>query len=249
MLSSFPQVLLVSVVLCQDAMAFTGIKPTSSTLYVSHGHFYTRSAQQLLLPMALGDYTVELQKPLGMILQERDNASGVQIKEVVEGGAAATKSQIVPGDILLQVNGEDVSTQDFDSVMDILIGLDEMAPAKLILGDGLGTLDMPKNVLKLLKTSEEAFFIDAVVRQAVREMRKRGNLGDLLNVEVVIGAGVQDGGTKGQARFFAIFSTGGSSSYSCNVSATGIRRDDESIEIVKLSAAKDEGLGQTFEFI
>ena len=248
MLSSFPQVLLVSVVLCQDVMAFTGIKP-KSTLSVSHGHFYTRSAQQLLLSMALGDYTVELQKPLGMILQERDNASGVQIKEVVEGGAAATKSQIVPGDILLQVNGEDVSTQDFDSVMDILIGLDEMAPAKLILGDGLGTLDMPKNVLKLLKTSEEAFFIDAVVRQAVREMRKRGNLGDLLNVEVVIGAGVQDGGTKGQARFFAIFSTGGSSSYSCNVSATGIRRDDESIEIVKLSAAKDEGLGQTFEFI
>ena len=247
MLSSFPQVLLVSVVLCQDVMAFTGIKP-KSTLSVSHGHFYTRSAQKVL-SMALGDYTVELQKPLGMILQERDNASGVQIKEVVEGGAAATKSQIVPGDVLLQVNGEDVSTQDFESVMDILIGLDEMAPAKLILGDGLGTLDMPKNVLKLLKTSEEAFFIDAVVRQAVREMRKRGNLGDLLNVEVVIGAGVQDGGTKGQARFFAIFSTGGSSSYSCNVSATGIRRDDESIEIVKLSAAKDEGLGQTFEFI
>ena len=200
--------------------------------------------------MALGDYTVELQKPLGIILQERDNSSGgVQVKELVDGGAAAThSSDIVPCDVLLQVNDMDVSTLDFDSVMDVLISLD--GDVRLTLGDGLGQLDMPKNVLKLLKTTEDAFLIDAVVRKAVREIRKRNNvLGDLINVEVIIGAGVQEEGKQGQARFFALFSTDGVSSYSCNVSATGRCRDDGSIDIVNLSAAKDEGLGQTYQFI
>ena len=67
---------------------------------------------------------------------------------------------------------------------------------------------------------------------------------------MIIGAGVQEEGKLGQTRFFAIFSTDGVSSYSCNVSATGRRKDDgTTIEIVSLSAAKDEGLGQTYQFI
>ena len=201
--------------------------------------------------MALGDFTVELHKPLGIILQERDNGKGVQVKELVKGGAADTQSDIVPGDVILQVNDIDVSTLDFDSVMDILISLDDSTPARLSLGDGLGVMDMPKNVVKLLKSEEDAYFIDAVVRQAVREARRNNSkVGDLLKVDVIIGAGVQDEGRRGQARFFAIFSTdGGFSTYSCNVSATGLRREDGSVEIVSLSAAKDEGLGQTYEII
>mmetsp|Transcript_41240 Transcript_41240/g.86574 ORF Transcript_41240/g.86574 Transcript_41240/m.86574 type:complete len:254 (-) Transcript_41240:100-861(-) len=236
----------------REAEAFAGIKaiPRNTPTFAPRYHFHRTPSSKL--SMALGDFTVELQKPLGIILQERDNDyGGVQVKELVEGGAAAQQTIIVPGDVLLQVNGNDVSTLDFDSVMDLLISIDESSPAILTLGDGLGQLDMPKNVQKLLKTTEEAFFVDRVVRQAVREIRKRASkLGDLLKVEVIIGAGVQDEGRRGQVRFFAIFSTGGASSYSCNVSATGVQKEDgESIEIVSLSAAKDEGLGQTIEFI
>mmetsp|Transcript_18943 Transcript_18943/g.35293 ORF Transcript_18943/g.35293 Transcript_18943/m.35293 type:complete len:252 (-) Transcript_18943:64-819(-) len=235
----------------QEVEAFLSIKPMSVlTRHKPPQHHHSTSP----LSMALGDFTVELQKPLGIILQERDNDSlgGVQVKELVEGGAATTTTAIVPGDVLLQVNDSDVSTLDFDSVMNLLISLDDSSTARLTLGDGLGQLDMPKNVLRLLKTTEDAFFVDGVVRQAVREIRKRNNkLGDLLNVEVVIGAGVQEEeeGKRGQVRFFAIFSTGGASSYSCNVSATGLRMEDGKIEIVYLSAAKDEGLGQTYDFI
>lgn len=221
---------------------FVGVKPIAGA----------QSCKQLhntpSLSMALGDFTVQLQKPLGIILQECDDTNGVMVKELVDGGAASN-SQIVPRDILLQVNGIDVL--DFDSVMDLIISLDESSPVSLTIGDGLGQLDMPKNVIKLLKTTEDAFFIDAIVRHAVREIRRRNNaLGDLLNVEVIIGAGVQEEGKLGQTRFFAIFSTDGVSSYSCNVSATGRRKDDgTTIEIVSLSAAKDEGLGQTYQFI
>ncbi len=93
--------------------------------------------------------------------------------------------------------------------------------------DGLGQLDMPKNVLQQLKRTEDAFLIDAVVRQAVREIRRDGRLGELRQVEVVVGAGVQDGGNRALARFFAIFSTDGLTAYSCNCAVTGIKIDED----------------------
>lgn len=84
---------------------------------------------------------------------------------------------------------------------------------------------------------------------AVREIRRNGRLGDVIQVEVVIGAGSRENGQRGMARFFAIFSTDGVSTYSCNVAASGIRQEDGSIKIVSLSCAKDEGLGQTHDLI
>mmetsp|Transcript_7733 Transcript_7733/g.10133 ORF Transcript_7733/g.10133 Transcript_7733/m.10133 type:complete len:202 (-) Transcript_7733:352-957(-) len=196
--------------------------------------------------MALGDFTVELGKPLGIILEECDEG-GVYVKEMDKNGAAAKSKTIVPGDVLLKVEDNDVSKSDFDSVMELLI---EAPPQfKLTVGDGLGTMDMPKNVVKTLQTTEDAYFVDAVVREAVRRIRRDGRLGNLVKVEVIIGAGVQNEGKRGLARFFAIFSTDGFTTYSCNVSATGIRQDDGSVRIVYLSCAKDEGLGQTYDLI
>lgn len=202
--------------------------------------------RSLSLQMALGDYSVTLKKPLGIILEERSkDGNGVQVKEIIKGGAAES-TKMVPGDVLLQVNDVDVTTYDFDGVMELLISMD--GSIDLTLGDGLGQMDMPKNVVNLLKSTEDAFFVDAVVREAVRGCRKRnGKLGDLLQVEVIVGAGVRE--SRGQVRFFAIFSTDGVSTYSCNVSATGVRQSDGSVKIVALSCAKDEGLGQTLELI
>jgi predicted nucleic acid-binding Zn ribbon protein len=96
-------------------------------------------------------------------------------------------------------------------------------------------------------------------------------LGELRHVEVVIGAGVQDGGNqqgerRGLARFFAVFSTDNVTTYSCNCAATGIQKtivggttEDSTtcpidsrriqVQIVSLSCAKDEGLGRTFDLI
>ena len=239
--------LLVLIILscCKGAYAFiyNGNKPPLSNLNGIFIHPQTSTSLS-----ALGDYTIELEKPLGIILEERGNGSGgVKVKELVEDGNAA--NSIVRGDVLLAVGEVDTSSLDFDTVMETIISCD--SPVRITLGDGLGVLDMPKNVVKQLKSTEDAFLIDAIVRQSVREMRRRTNiLGDLLNVEVVIGAGVQEDGKTGQTRFFAIYSTdGGVSSYSCNVSSKGRRLDDDSIEILSLSAAKDEGLGQTYQFI
>ncbi|CAB9503454.1 expressed unknown protein [Seminavis robusta] len=208
---------------------------------------------------ALGDFTVELAKPLGLILEERD-AGGVYVNEVAPGGSAAAHSSIVPGDVLLKVVDTNVEAADFDTVMDLIVAQPGDVP--LTLGDGLGTLDMPKNVVNQLQSTEDAYFVDAVVRQAVREARMRNaQMGDLIQVEVVVGAGVQQNQPQPQqqqqqqseramVRFFAIFSTDGVSSYSCNVAATGVRSTkDGPIEIVSLSCAKDEGLGQTFDLI
>ena len=101
---------------------------------------------------------------------------------------------------------------------------------------------------------------DLVVRAAVREVRRcvdqseelQETLGELVRVEILLGAGTRDDG-RCLVRFFGIFATGGAgtSTYSCNVSATGRRRDDGEgdggIEITALSCAKDEGWGRTID--
>lgn len=144
--------------------------------------------------MALGDFHVELENPLGIFFEERDGArGGLQVKDFVADGSVSS-TQIVPGDVLLQVNNFDVAKSDFDSVMDLLISMADHRPVQLTFGDGFGQMDMPKNVVKLLKSTKDALMVDAVVRQAVRECRKRNKkLGDLLKVEVIIGAGVREG--------------------------------------------------------
>lgn len=210
-----------------------------------NGRFYL--TQQLRPMAALGDFTLELEKPLGIILEERQvGTSGVRVKEIRSEGSAAS-SRIVPGDVLVQVGDQSVEDLDFDTIMDLIVS--SPPKVRLTVGDGLGTFDMPRNVVSMLKSKEDAYFIDAVVREAVREIRRNGRLGDLIKVEVIVGAGVQKDGTRGLVRFFAIFSTDGVSTYSCNVASTGIRQSDGTIKIVSLSCAKDEGLGQTFDLI
>lgn len=222
----------------------------ASAFATSAGGFHSPPRSFFFRLDALGDFTVELEKPLGIILEERQQAgrtsAGVQVKEIGPNGSAAT-SQIVPGDVVLAVDDKNVEDADFDTVMDLIISSD-LPLIRLLMGDGLGVFDMPKNVVKTLKSKEDAFFIDEVVRKAVREIRRNGRLGDLIKVEVIVGAGVPEPG-RGMVRFFAIFSTDGVSTYSCNVASTGVREADGSIKIVSLSCAKDEGLGQTFDLI
>lgn len=202
--------------------------------------------------LGLGEYSIDLEKPLGMVLEERDDtAGGVKVQAVLkppeEAGSAWTTGKIAPCDVLLAIDGVDVSGASFETVMDMLVA---SKTTRLTLGDGLGTFDMPPNVVKRLGSTEEAYFVDAVVRQSVREMRRDGRLGDLLRVEVVVGAGVREGAA--MVRFFAIFSTDGATSYSCNVSAKGIQTkpgSNDSIQILSLSCAKDEGLGRTYDLI
>ena len=150
---------------------------------------------------------------------------------------------------------------------------------RLKFSDGLGRMDIAPNLAKTLDV-EEALLADQVVRAAVREIRKRGvesigtgtpgsgsthSLGDLLRVEIVIGAGVRKDESC-MVRFFAIFSRDGVTTFSCSISATGVRlrkeghdrngdgdededEDGTAIDIVALSCAKDEGWGQTVDLI
>jgi len=208
--------------------------------------------KQRSLSIALGEYTVTLQKPLGIVLEEREaGKGGVQVASLAEGGAAAKSGAIVRGDTLIKIGNEDVSSADFETVMDILIAAPPHENLSLALSDGLGRMDIAPNLAKTLQ-AEEAVLADKVVRAAVREIRKnessRGQLGDLLRVEIVIGAGVRDNG-RCMVRFFAIFSRDGVTTFGCSVSATGVSLDGETVKIVALSCAKDEGWGQTIDLI
>jgi hypothetical protein len=260
-----------------------------------HHHHHRQSKSDLFattstneLSLGIGEYMIELEKPLGMILEECGGNGGVQVQEVIKGknaGNAWKSNFIAPREILSTIDGTDVSKCDFDTVMNLLTSSSSStSTVQLVFSDGLGQFDMPKNVVSRLKTTEDAFFIDSIARQAVRECRRDGRLGDLLNVEVIIGAGISNSNNnkdnndewnehrRGMVRFFAIFSTDGVTTYSCNVSATGIdisgdddnnihnhdtgtnvcikqNENNSNIKIVSLSCAKDEGLGRTFDLI
>ena len=111
------------------------------------------------------------------------------------------------------------------------------------------------------------------MREAVRTARRKRKLGDVTEVEIVVGAGFRDddgtGGTGGEqclVRFFALFSgDGGASTSTCQVSATGVRTQQQqqqqrqgarevegaggTVTITKLSVAKDEGIGNTIDLV
>ena len=200
------------------------------------------------------DRSIKLTKPLGIVLEEAEGG-GVLFAAFKEGGSAATCGlDIAPGDRLVRIGETDVSSRDFDSIMAMLAA----APSTLTLtvNDGLSRLDITPNLANSLP-AEYATLADLVVRAAVREVRRivganeelKSTLGRLLRVELVIGAGVRPDG-RCLVRFFGIFSTGGSSStYSCNISATAIRRKGKAgdVEVVALSCAKDEGWGRTID--
>lgn len=199
---------------------------------------------------ATEEFTVELTKPLGMRLEETDG-DGLLVSEILDSGSAAA-SPVLPGDLLIKLEDSSIKQDSFDDIMEQIAA----APATLSLTlsrpapKPLGKLDITPNLAKSL-SGEDAVLVDQVVRAAVDDIRAskeaRRELGSLLRVEIVVGAGVRPDG-KCLVRFFAIFSlSGDGSSFSCNVSATGVKAADGSIEITALSCAKDEGWGRTID--
>ena len=120
-------------------------------------------------------------------------------------------------------------------------------------------LDITPNLDKSL-SPETATKVDLAVRAARDAVRASPaaarDLGRLLRIEIIIGAGVQKDGRTVAVRFFGIFSTSGvegGSSYSCNVSATALVEEGATspadVQILRLSCAKDEGWGRTIDLM
>ena len=207
-------------------------------------------------------FSVSLPKPLGLMLEERvaGASGGVEVGSTVEGSAAEKCGLLQPGDVLLRVGETDVSGMSFDEVMEALVGTPSpvsLTMARATYEDDDKPLDITPNLAKSLKP-EDAVLVDRTVRAARAALRASPGasrqLGRLLRIEIIVGAGVQKGSGEIKVRFFAIFTTGGASSYSCNVSATGRPSEGDAdgagaIEIVKLSCAKDEGWGNTVDLL
>jgi hypothetical protein len=200
------------------------------------------------LPLLCADtapVSVVLDKPLGMVLEEASGGA-VEVGSLQAGSNAERSGQVHAGDTLLKVGDADVSASGFDAVMATIIE----APSPLTLtlrratyADDAAPLDITPNLAKSLAL-DDAIKVDRVVRAARAAVRASPvaarELGRLLRIEIVLGAGVQrDGSVK--VRWFGIFSSTGSSgdSYSCNVSATGVLDEaTDEVTITKLSCAK-----------
>ena len=76
------------------------------------------------------NFEITLQKPLGIAFGEKDGG-GLQIDEMLPEGSAAADGTSWPRDLLLEVNGEDVSSMPFDDVMERLIAAPESVELRL----------------------------------------------------------------------------------------------------------------------
>ena len=67
---------------------------------------------------------IELLKPerggLGLLIVEQTDQPGVHVQEVVEGKAAALDGRVRPGDKLLAINRQDMSTSNQEAVVRVL---------------------------------------------------------------------------------------------------------------------------------
>ena len=115
-------------------------------------------------------------------------------------------------------------------------------------------LDVTPSVAKQFQNNVAgAVLVDKTVTAAFEELKINEQalteLGEPIKIEQCVGAGVQPNGDV-KVRVFIIFTkSGGASSYSCNVSATGKPIEGGGVEIIKLSCAKDEGWGRTIDVI
>ena len=130
--------------------------------------------------------SVELERPLGLILEEVEEggAKGVYVLELSEDGSAAAsefKNQLV-GLKLGRVENTDVTTLDFDSVMDRLIA----APSPINLDFIVGSDDVEDGIVSSSPNTEEIDLFPVGTAVAIKV------LGEKEEPETIIEAKVGD---------------------------------------------------------
>jgi ferredoxin len=116
------------VLLCNRCNAFIPAAARCSTILSLH-------AQSTAAGAAAAAQVVTLKKPLGIVFEEvvPNEAKGIRVKEVVDGGSAALLDSgvLVPGMALLNIFGNDCTAMTFASIMDILIAAPADKPLTL----------------------------------------------------------------------------------------------------------------------
>ena len=89
------------------------LAPGQRHVRVSIGH------PRLPGPSALERFGISLQKPLGLVLEDREAAPGVFVADI-KGSGSASGSGVQAGDVLLMVGVTDVSALDVDAVVALI---------------------------------------------------------------------------------------------------------------------------------
>eukprot|EP00574_Skeletonema_japonicum_P013299 CAMPEP_0201726202 /NCGR_PEP_ID=MMETSP0593-20130828/9320_1 /ASSEMBLY_ACC=CAM_ASM_000672 /TAXON_ID=267983 /ORGANISM="Skeletonema japonicum, Strain CCMP2506" /LENGTH=299 /DNA_ID=CAMNT_0048217671 /DNA_START=85 /DNA_END=984 /DNA_ORIENTATION=+ len=126
---------------------------TSTTLFLSSTTPATTTSSNTL--------SLQLQKPLGLILEESDSTNptncGVIVTQVNEGGSAYASSSAdkLTNAKITKVMETDVSSMSFDDVMDVIIGAPESLVVEFALAEGVTVEDSTAETEEATPTVEE----------------------------------------------------------------------------------------------
>eukprot|EP01041_Mallomonas_annulata_P004426 gene4426-8814_t len=120
---------------------------------------------------------VSISKPLGLVLEEVElnKKKGVYVGDCAPGGKAAAVKTIYPGLFLIEVNGINVKSYDFDSVMDILINAPLDQNIKLVFVDPRSVEKGPANINVKLPDGRTAL-VSCLKGQNLREVLLGANI-------------------------------------------------------------------------
>lgn len=145
--SSREEHIIVFIIIIQNQtnMKLLLVTTFSSIFYSFHVGGFTispydqsRAAAKSTTCLSMERFSLSLSKPLGLILEEDEDA-GVIVKEVSEEGSAAGHAKEVLNCKLGKVQETDVSEMDFDSVMDCIVGSSDPVAIEFIKELAIGT--------------------------------------------------------------------------------------------------------------
>lgn len=130
--------------------------------------------------------TLSLNKPLGLVLEESDDGVGVVVASIGDGGSANLypQKESLVGSWIVNINGKDVSTFNFDTVMETIINAETsveiaFALSRIIIDDDDDEISDDST-----QSSHQQYEVGTIVAIKVQQQPATGKPDILLNAKV-----------------------------------------------------------------
>ena len=133
-------VVLLALSIIRPSVAFLGVAPSVRVPSSSLGGGRSSSSSSSLLATSLtkpqdkknGLLSLTLSKPLGLILEEREDGGGVFVQEFAQAGSALAYKSQIRGATLARVGATNVTHSDLDTIMELIMAAQDTVELEFV---------------------------------------------------------------------------------------------------------------------